>query len=74
MGRSNAFGRGSGARADNVPKGKPRNVEAIEKEGGRFVIVTYADGEVVQKRIEPNQKPRLMRCSKNAHATTEGHP
>jgi hypothetical protein len=41
-----------------VPKGKPRNVEVIEKEGCRFVIATYADGEVVQKRIEPNQKPR----------------
>jgi hypothetical protein len=57
-----------------VPKGRARNVEVIEKEDGRFVVVTYADGEVVQKRIEPNQKPRLMRCSKNAHATTEGHP
>jgi hypothetical protein len=41
-----------------VRRGKARNVEVIEKEDGRFVVVTYADGEVVQKRIEPNQKPR----------------
>jgi len=57
-GRSNACGRGNGARADNVPKGKLRNVEVIEKEGCRFVIATYADGEMVQKRIDPNQRPK----------------
>jgi hypothetical protein len=41
-----------------VPKGKPSNVEVIEKAGCRFVIATYANGEIVQKRIEPDQKPK----------------
>jgi len=41
-----------------VPKGKPAHIEVIEKEGCRFVIAFYADGEIVQRRIDPNQKPK----------------
>ena len=41
-----------------MPKGKPLNVEVVEKEGCRFVIAVYADGEIVQKRIDPYQKPK----------------
>jgi hypothetical protein len=30
----------------------------VQKAGHRFVVVTYADGEVVSKRIDPNEQPR----------------
>lgn len=41
-----------------MAKGKPRSVKVVQKAGHRFVVVTYADGEVVSKQIYPNEQPR----------------
>ena len=43
-----------------MPKGKPRNIEVVDDAGGRFVVETYADGEVVRKNQNevPRRKPR----------------
>jgi hypothetical protein len=41
-----------------MPRGRPRAIEVVESEGQRVVVSTYADGEVVRKPIDPNERPR----------------
>ena len=41
-----------------MPKGKPRSVKVVERAGCRFIVATYVDGEVVCKKIDPNERPR----------------
>jgi hypothetical protein len=41
-----------------MAKGRPTSVEVVENSEGRFVIATYADGSVVEKRVDPNARPK----------------
>lgn len=38
-------------------KKTPLSVEVVDEAEGRFVIFTYASGEVVRKLVDPNKKP-----------------
>ena len=46
-----------------MPKGNPLSIEIVEEAEGRFMIRTYADGEVVREPVVPKEH-RLRR-----HAT-----
>jgi hypothetical protein len=53
-----------------MPRGKPQSVEVVENAEGRYVVVTYADGEVVRKLINPNERPQRKPRKPIAHAKT----
>jgi hypothetical protein len=36
---------------------KPISVEVRDDSDGRFVILTYANGDIVRERVDPEQKP-----------------
>jgi hypothetical protein len=55
-----------------VAKGKPRSVKVVQKAGHRFVVVTYAGGEVVSKQIDPNEQPRRKPRKPYARARAPG--
>jgi hypothetical protein len=38
-------------------KTKPVSVEVVEEAGGRFVISTHADGEIVREAVVPKKAP-----------------
>lgn len=42
--------------SEAVPR-KPTSIEIVEENGGRFVVRTYADGEVVREAVDLNKKP-----------------
>lgn len=42
----------------NLAKKNPYKVEIVETEEGRAVVVTYGDGEIVRKLVDPSEKPR----------------
>jgi hypothetical protein len=54
-----------------VFKGRPRDIEVVEERGERFVVATYADGSVVRKRVDPNERPRRQPRKPIARARTE---
>jgi len=37
---------------------KPVRIEVVEEGGERYVVLTYADGEIVKRRVEPARKAR----------------
>jgi hypothetical protein len=37
---------------------KPVGIEVVEQGGARYVVFTYANGEVAKRRIEPERKAR----------------
>jgi len=55
----------------NVPKRSPSSVEVIDSEEGRVLVLTYADGEVVRRTIDPSEKPRRKPRKPVARARTE---
>jgi hypothetical protein len=36
---------------------KPVSIEVQDEADGRFVVLTYANGEVVRRLIDPDKKP-----------------
>jgi hypothetical protein len=54
-----------------MAKGRPRSIEVVEDRGDRFVVATYADGSVVRKRIDANERPRRKPRKPIARARTE---
>lgn len=36
---------------------KPISIEVKDEAGGRFVIRTYANNEVIRERVDPKKKP-----------------
>jgi hypothetical protein len=56
-----------------MPTGKPQSIEVVENAGGRrYIVATYADGKVVRKLINPNERPRRKPRKPFARAKT-GH-
>ena len=41
-----------------MPGGKPTSVEVLDTAEGRFVVATYADGSIIRKLVDPDQRPR----------------
>jgi len=41
-----------------MPKGNPVSIRVVVRDGERFVVSTYADGQTVRKRIDPDEQPR----------------
>ena len=41
-----------------MPKKTPVSIEIVEEPGGRFVISTYADGDVVREAVDTTRKPK----------------
>jgi hypothetical protein len=58
-------------RSSAVSKGRPRSIEVVEEQGERFVVATYADGSVVRKRVDPNERPRRKPRRPIARARSE---
>ena len=54
-----------------MTKGRPQSIEVVEERGDRFVVATYADGSVVRKRVDPNERPRRKPRKPIARARTE---
>jgi|GEM_PF-4198356 len=40
-----------------MPNKAPLSIEVVDEAEGRFVIFTYANGDVVRKAVDPNRKP-----------------
>lgn len=62
------------ARSENgsvVSKGRPHSIEVVEERGERFVVATYADGSVLRKPVDPNERPRRKPRKTIARARTE---
>jgi hypothetical protein len=45
------------AQIDEAMSRKPISVEVKDEADGRFVILTYANGDVVRERVDPKKKP-----------------
>jgi hypothetical protein len=41
-----------------MAKRKPETVEVVDDGDRRYVVVTYADGSVMKKLVDPNQRPK----------------
>jgi hypothetical protein len=54
-----------------VSKGRARSIEVVEAAGERFVVATYADGSIVRRRVDPNERPRRKPRKPIARARTE---
>ena len=50
-------------RSSVAVKGRPHSIEVIEEGGERFLEATYADGSIVRKRVDPNERPKRNRAS-----------
>jgi hypothetical protein len=37
---------------------KPVSIEVVEEGSERYVVLTYADGEIVKRRVDPARKAR----------------
>jgi hypothetical protein len=36
----------------------PKSIEIIEEGDRRFAVMTYADGTIIRKLIDPNERPK----------------
>ena len=54
-----------------MAKGRPHSIEVVEERGDRFVVATYADGSVVRKRVDVNERPRRKPRKPIARAKTD---
>jgi hypothetical protein len=41
-----------------MPKKKPISIEVVDQGEGRFVVSTYAGGEIVREAVDATKKPR----------------
>ena len=37
---------------------KPVGIEVVQQEGERYVVLTYANGDVEKQRVQSDRKPR----------------
>jgi hypothetical protein len=50
---------------------KPVKIEVHDEADGRFIVVTFAEGEVVRKLVDPSEKPRRKPRKPYARAYSE---
>jgi hypothetical protein len=50
---------------------KPVSIEVHDEPGGRFVVATFADGEVVRTLVDPDEKPKRKPRKPYARASSK---